>query len=140
MKQHGQVISNDTCDSVIHPYLYKKQLSEHDYNRLTPLFCTQSLEITKIFCAHMRPLCITKEVSENLQLDKQQIDDEIIKKLIGTKVGIARRKIENGIKLNDIFTIEEGVIENIEKYWCFEWATITINNQPIVAQRVFLLK
>ena len=135
-----QIINNETFDSIIHPYLFRKKLSEYDYNRLEPLFCTQSLEITKIFCSHMRPLCITKTVSENLQLDKQQIDEEIVKKLIGKKVGIVRRKVENGIKLDNVFIVEEGVIENIEKYSCFEWASIIINNQSIVPQRVFLLK
>lgn len=135
-----QNINNETYDSVIHPYLFKKKLSEYDYNRLESLFCTQSLEITKIFCSHMRPLCITKTVSENLKLNKQEIDEEIVKKLIGTKVGIVRRKVENGIKLDDVFIIEEGVIENIEKYSCIEWASIIINNQHILPQRVFLLK
>ena len=135
-----QIINNETFDNIIHPYLFRKKLSEYDYNRLEPLFCTQSLEITKIFCSHMRPLCITKKVSENLKLNKQEIDDEIVKKLIGQKVGIVRRKIENCIKLDDVFIVEEGIIENIEKYSCFELASILINNQSIVPQRVFLLK
>ena len=128
-----------TYDNIIHPCLYKDKLSEFDYNRLKPLFCTQSLEITKIFCSHMRPLCITKKVSEDLQLNTQQIDENIIKKLIGTKVGIVRRKQENGIKLDNVYIIEEGIIENIEKYLCFQSSAIRINNQDIVAERVFIL-
>jgi len=131
--------SIELYDNIIHPYLYKDKLSEYEYNRLKPLFCTQSLEITKIFCSHMRPLCITEEVSKQLELDNQEINEEVIKKLIGTKVGIVRRKKENGIKLENVFIVEEGVIENIEKYWCFQWASITINNQDIIAERVFLL-
>ena len=126
-------------DDIIYPSLYKDKLSDSDYIRLKPLFCTQSVEITKIFCSYMRPLCITKDVSKQLELDSQEINEEVKKKLIGTKVGIVRRKQENGIKLENIYIVEEGIIENIEKYSCFQFSSIRINNQDIVPERVFLL-
>ena len=58
------IIDSNTCDNIIHPNLYKDKLSNDDFNRIKPLFCVQSLDKTKIFSSHMRPLCLIKNVAK----------------------------------------------------------------------------
>ena len=131
---------NENGDNVISPYLYKELIKEEDLKRLKPLFCTKSLEETRIICSHMRPSCVMKEIQDKYGFEKQEIDETIIDKLKGLKVGFLRRPLdENGNKIDGRLIIEEGVIEDISEYWTICSAGVKINNIDVNMNRVFLI-
>ncbi len=127
-------------DDELTAFSYKNKMNEEEYKKLEPLFCVQSLGKTRIFCSYMRPLCLTKSAIKKLNIEKQELDKEIVEELKGQEVGILRRVERNGVKIDDEFIIHEGVIKDIIKYQTMQWASIEINNEQIRPERVFLLK
>ena len=106
-------------------------------DNLFPLFCVESLETTRILSSHMRPPILTQIAKKELNIDN--IDD-----LVGKKVYIIRRKVdENGIKIDNDYKYVNGIIQQMNILaggYYFSSSTILNDNnvENICLNRLFI--
>ena len=112
-------------------------------NIIEHLFCVGNLEYTKILSSHMRPLRIVEKFRKQLNISDDCNEIELRKKLLYLKVGIIRRKVINGIKQENDYHIDSGIIMDIENVNCYFYSNLLIKTkegiEKIRTSRVYYL-
>ena len=130
----------DLTDIILdHPSKYLKK-NEYE-NIISNLFCVEDLNYTRIISSYMRPLRVVKNIRNKLNISDDCNEKELKDRLVNLEVGIVRRKIVNGVKQNDNFYIDNGIIYDIENINCFYFSKILIKTKDglelIKASRVY---
>ena len=130
----------DLTDIILdNPSRYLKK-SEYE-NIISNLFCVGDLKYTRILSSYMRPLRVVKNIRKKLNISDDCNEKELKDRLVNLKVGIVRRKVVNGVKQDDNFYIDNGIISDIENINCFYLSKILIKTkygqESIKASRVY---
>ena len=130
------------CDYILnYPNEYLKK--EEYINIIEHLFCVGNLEYTRILSSHMRPVRIVEKFRKQLNISDDCNEKELKEKLLYLKVGIIRRKVINGIKQDNDFYIDYGIIMDIENINCYFYSNILIKTKEgierIRTSRVYYL-
>lgn len=112
-------------------------------NIIEHLFCVGNLEYTRILSSHMRPLRILEKFRKQLNISDHCNEIELREKLLYLKVGIIRRKVINGIKQDNDYHIDCGIIMDIENVNCYFYSNLLIKTKEgierIRTSRVYYL-
>ena len=130
----------DLTDIILdHPSIYLKK-NEYE-NIISNLFCVGDLNYTRILASYMRPLRVVKNIRKKLNISDDCNEKELKDRLVNLKVGIVRRKVVNGVKQDDNFYIDNGIISDIENINSFYHSKILIKTKDgqelIKASRVY---
>jgi len=119
-------------------------LSDKKLEKLQNVFCVDSLENTKIFTTYKRDLRLTKNLRDLFNLREGYVRDDIEKNLKEKNILVIKRDTINGIKQNDIYIIEPGIIKDIFGGGSYDNYNINVKinnkNELISPDRIFYCK
>lgn len=109
-----------------------------DKDRLEPLFCVDSMEITRIMASNMRPPLLTNIAKKQLKIDK-------VEDLIGKEIYIIRRKLDsNGNKIDNVFRYVSGIVKKQDIVGTYSFSLVTVlteyGEENIRLSRLFIQK
>lgn len=121
------------------PMLTNKQIEN-----LENVFCVDSLENTKIFTIYKRDLRITKKLRDLFDLKEGYTRHDIEKNLKEMEVLVVRRDTINGIKQDDKYVIDKGIIKDIYGGLSYDNYNINVKinnkNELVSPDRIFISK
>lgn len=124
------------------PMLNNKQIE--NLENLENVFCVDSLENTKIFTIYRRDLRITKNLRDLFGLKEGYTSQDIEKNLKEKEVFVVRRDTINGIKQDDKYVIDKGIIKDIYGGLSYDNYNINIKinnkNELVSPDRIFISK
>lgn len=91
------------------PSLNKKDLENIDY-----LFCVDSLNNSRIFSSNKREIRLTYKYRQMFKLDAGYTLRDIFNILLGTELVFIRRRVVDGIKIDDNYVIDKGIFKDIQ--------------------------
>ena len=119
-------------------------LSEKQIENLENVFCVDSLENTKIFTLYKRELRLTKNLRDLFDLKKGYSRQDIEKNLKEKEVLIVRRDTINGIKQDNKYVIDKGIIKDIYGGLSYDSYNINVKindkNELVSPDRIFISK
>jgi len=119
-------------------------LGEKQIENLENVFCVDSLENTKIFTIYKRELRLTKNLRDLFDLKKGYTLKDIEKNLKEKDILVIRRDTINGVKQDDKYVIDKGVIKDIYGGLSYDNYNINVKinykNELVSPDRIFISK
>ena len=124
------------CDIILFDkYCFMPSLSKYILDKLDYLFCVDSCENSKIFASNKRNLCLTNKYRLKYKLEKGYNYNDIRVVLKNQDVVVIRRKVENGLKIDNNYVIDEGKFVDIETFgYGYDNLNILVNINGCIKQ------
>ena len=142
---HSDFKDTYQADIIIKPKnRFFPMLTDKQIENLENVFCVDSLENTKIFTIYKRDLRITKKLRDLFDLKEGYSRHEIEKNLKEKEVLVVRRDTINGIKQDDKYVIDNGIIKDIYGGLTYDNYNINVKinnkNELVSPDRIFISK
>ena len=90
------------------PSLSKEELDNIDY-----LFCVDNLQNSRVFASNRRELRLTYQYRQMFNLNPEYTLEDIFNCLKDVEVAFIRRRVVDGVKINDDYVIDKGIVKDI---------------------------
>lgn len=118
------------------PSLTKEELDNIDY-----LFCIDSLDNSRVFASNKREIRLTYKYRQMFKLNNGYKVKDIFNCLKDIELAFIRRRVVDGIKIDNDFVIDKGIFKDIQGGCTWDYTNIILyvdgNETKVSPHRVF---
>tara|TARA_Y100000589_G_C26985209_1_gene560287 strand:- start:188 stop:640 length:453 start_codon:yes stop_codon:yes gene_type:complete len=121
---------------------FEPSLSKEELNNIDQLFCIDSMANSRVFASNRREIRLTYKYRQMFNLEKGYTVKDICDNLQGIELAFIRRRVVDGVKIDNDFVIDKGIFKDIQGVgmgWDYTNIILDINGNEIMAspQRIF---